>query len=107
RGGVRGSPRCPGRQRRGAPRPHPHLRPGTARARGRGHGGSDGEIAAGDVVGISGLQKEYDAQLRGRDEVEIFTVNASSCQDPLDCPEAERTNLATLEGGAPEPLKLT
>ena len=68
---------------------------------------SDGEITAGDVVGISGLQKEYDAQLRGRDEVEIFAVNASSCQDPLDCPEAERTTLATLEGGAPEPLKLT
>ena len=68
---------------------------------------SDGAIAAGDIVGISGLQKEYDAQLRGVDEVEIFTVNASDCKDPLECPKEGRTTLATLEGGAPEPLKLT
>lgn len=68
---------------------------------------SNGAIAAGDIVGISGLQKEYDAQLRGVDEVEIFAVDASDCKDPLECPEAERTTLATLEGGAPEPLQLT
>lgn len=68
---------------------------------------SDGAIEAGDIVGISGLQKQYDSQLRGVDAVEIFAVNASDCDDPLECGADERTVLATLDAGAPEDVVLT
>lgn len=68
---------------------------------------SAGAINPGDIVGLSGLQKQYDRQLRGSDAVEIFAVNADSCEDPLDCPADDRTVLATLDAGAPTPVQLT
>ncbi len=68
---------------------------------------SGGEISPGDIVGISGLQKHYDSQLRGTDTVEIFTVNSSDCADPLECDPEKRTVIATLDEGRPQDLQLT
>lgn len=68
---------------------------------------SDGEIDAGDVVGISGLQAHYDGQLRGQPDVEIFAVDSSVCDDPLECEQEDRHLLAEVAGEDPAPLELT
>lgn len=68
---------------------------------------SDGLISAGDIVGLSGLQKQYDPQLRGEPAVEIFTVDASDCKDPLECESEDRIVLETLNANAPTDLGLS
>lgn len=67
---------------------------------------SDGAIVQGDIVGLSGLQRDYDAQLRGVAAVEVFGVDAGTCE-PAECPPEERTVFANLDAGAPSPLVLT
>lgn len=57
---------------------------------------SDGDIAAGDVVGFSGLQKAYDERLRG---VPAVTVDAVSGE--------ERRTLADWKAAAGDPLETT
>lgn len=68
---------------------------------------SQGAISAGDIVGLSGLQHQYDESLRGVGAVEIFTVNSSACADPLECDPAERTVIARLDADAPQDLHLS
>ncbi len=57
---------------------------------------SDGDIGAGDVVGFSGLQKSYDARLRGAPAIAVEAVAGE-----------ERRTLAEWDGEAGEPLRTT
>ncbi|MCC3281442.1 penicillin-binding transpeptidase domain-containing protein [Arthrobacter caoxuetaonis] len=59
---------------------------------------SDGALSAGDVTGLSGLQQQYDEQLRGTDGVVIRTVNAE------DVPSAP---LFQSERASGQPLQTT
>lgn len=68
---------------------------------------SDGTITNGEVVGLSGLQKQYDTDLRGADEIEIYMVPATECVEPSDCDESERTQIVSLSSSPPEDLAIT
>lgn len=58
--------------------------------------GSDGTVAAGDIVGLSGLQKAKDAELRGTPSI---TINAVSGEQSRE--------LVSFEGAKAEPLATT
>ena len=45
--------------------------------------GSDGAIAAGDMTGLSGLQRQYDEQLRGRPGLTVLAT-ATATDPPVD-----------------------
>ena len=59
---------------------------------------SDGELSAGDQTGLSGLQQQYDSQLRGIDGVQIRTVTAENVSS---------APLFTSAGVAADPLQTT
>ncbi|MER2137507.1 MAG: hypothetical protein ABS909_06570, partial [Arthrobacter sp.] len=58
---------------------------------------ADGPLAEGDLVGLSGLQGEYDSQLRGSDAVTVRILNAdNSASAPLfEAPSEPGTALQT------------
>ncbi|GAA4188678.1 penicillin-binding transpeptidase domain-containing protein [Microbacterium oryzae] len=58
---------------------------------------SDGSVRAGDVVGLSGLQQTFDAQLRGTPSIAIEAVGDDD----------ERRTLAEFDGADGRPLSLT
>ncbi|MDN3309724.1 penicillin-binding transpeptidase domain-containing protein [Microbacterium oryzae] len=58
---------------------------------------SDGAVRAGDVVGLSGLQQAFDAQLRGTPSIAIDAVGDGD----------ERRTLAEFDGEDGRPLSLT
>lgn len=68
---------------------------------------SGGQISAGDVVGLSGLQRQYDEQLRGVGAIEVFTVDAATCEDPSECAIEDRRVLTSIDAGGPKDLVLT
>lgn len=68
---------------------------------------SHGEISAGDIVGLSGLQRQYDEQLRGVGAIEIFTVEEATCADPLECAAEDRRVLISIDSDGPKDLVLT
>lgn len=68
---------------------------------------SDGQISQGDIVGISGLQAQYDNQLRGAPAIEIFLVDTATCPEPLECEANERRVLTTIDATPPTDLHLT
>ncbi|MFP3468349.1 penicillin-binding protein, partial [Leifsonia sp. SIMBA_070] len=43
---------------------------------------ADGLLAPGDLTGLSGLQREYDSQLRGSDAVTVRVLNADNTPSP-------------------------
>ncbi|WAP53006.1 hypothetical protein OL239_07835 [Arthrobacter sp. ATA002] len=43
---------------------------------------ADGLLAPGDLTGLSGLQREYDSQLRGSDAVTVRVLNADNAPSP-------------------------
>ncbi|WP_110588597.1 penicillin-binding transpeptidase domain-containing protein [Microbacterium suaedae] len=61
---------------------------------------SDGEIAAGDQVGLSGLQATYDAELRGTPAITISAVSGEG-------EDAERRALTSWESEEADPLVTT
>lgn len=61
---------------------------------------SDGEISVGDIVGLSGLQARYDAQLRGQPGLSVVA-------EPSDAAAAEPRELYTRAPAAGEPLATT
>lgn len=63
--------------------------------------GSKNPVTASDVVGLAGLQQQYDAQLRGTPAVVLNAVLPGA-----DGPAATR-QLATIVGVAPIPLRTT
>lgn len=63
--------------------------------------GSKNPVTASDVVGLGGLQQQYDAQLRGTPAVVLSAVLPGA-----DGPAATRP-IATLAGTAPTPLRTT
>ncbi len=78
---------------------------------------SDGELQAGDVTGMSGLQAQYDEQLRGTPGASITAVPATPDTDTSGTSEAaaedqeaasvEPTELFTKAPVSGEPLKTT
>ncbi|WP_156252650.1 penicillin-binding transpeptidase domain-containing protein [Pseudactinotalea terrae] len=71
--------------------------------------GSEGQIEAGDVVGLSGLQRLYDAQLRGTPGMEVTLTGAAgevelSSSDPVDGADLETTLHTTLQAYAEDRL---
>ena len=57
---------------------------------------SDGELAVGDVVGVSGLEARYEDRLAGTDGVEVRAVSVDGNVRPLfDVEPADGTPLAT------------
>jgi len=62
---------------------------------------SDGAVVAGDTVGLSGLQRQYDEQLRGTPGVSIAVVPDGST------PDEESTEVFTVEPVAGVPLSTT
>lgn len=61
---------------------------------------SDGAIRAGDVVGLGGLQRRYDADLRGTDGLRVVVV-------PAEGSDAEPRELHATEAVAGSPLATT
>lgn len=59
---------------------------------------SEGRVQAGDIVGLSGLQRQYDAQLAGRPGVTVVATSADG---------ANRRDAFTLAGTPGEPLVTT
>jgi len=56
---------------------------------------SDGAIAAGDQVGLSGLQKAYDAELRGTPTITLNAVSGDESRELISFDGAEADPLAT------------
>lgn len=73
---------------------------------------SDGAVVAGDQVGLSGLQRRYDAQLRGIPGVQVRVLTTSgaspspSASSPSASPQAART-IFEARAVPGKPLKLT
>lgn len=72
---------------------------------------SDGQIAKGDVVGLSGLQRLYDDVLRGTPGVEVSLVDAEGeeiaelySSEPVDGANLETTLQTTLQSYAEDRL---
>lgn len=61
---------------------------------------SDGAVGAGDVVGLGGLQRRYDAELRGTDGLRVVVV-------PAEGSDAEPRELHTAEAAPGAPLATT
>ena len=59
---------------------------------------SDGQVVAGDLTGLSGLQRQYDAQLRGRPTLAVVVTAADA---------ATQRDVFALEGAPGEPLSTT
>ncbi|WP_243400772.1 MULTISPECIES: penicillin-binding transpeptidase domain-containing protein [Isoptericola] len=61
---------------------------------------SDGEVVAGDVVGLSGLQRDYDEQLRGADGLVVSAVpsegDAEDGEEPRELYRVEPTEGADV-----------
>jgi cell division protein FtsI/penicillin-binding protein 2 len=64
---------------------------------------SDGRLVAGDVTGLSGLQRQYDARLAGTPGVTVSKVTPASGEGG----EETRTELFTVEPVAGTPIQLT
>ena len=83
--GVRAGRRHP--QGPAQPRPDGDVRPGAARQRRAGHegdrAGSGGRIRAGDVTGIAGLQRTYDAVLAGTPGLVVHVTGQGAPDAPL------------------------
>jgi cell division protein FtsI/penicillin-binding protein 2 len=62
--------------------------------------GSEGRLAAGDLTGLSGLQRFYDKRLSGTAGVTVWKVSGSGG-------EAQRTELFSVEPTPGEPVQLT
>ncbi|MFC8922979.1 penicillin-binding transpeptidase domain-containing protein [Cellulosimicrobium sp. NPDC057127] len=62
---------------------------------------SDGAVVAGDTVGLSGLQRQYDEQLRGTPGVSVSVVPAEGA------PDAEPVEVFAVEPVAGVPLRTT
>jgi cell division protein FtsI/penicillin-binding protein 2 len=61
---------------------------------------SKGRLAAGDLTGLSGLQRQYDERLAGTTGVTVWKVSKSG-------EEAKRTELFTVAPTAGQPVQLT
>ena len=69
---------------------------------------SNGALKAGDTTGISGLQQQYDAQLRGSNGIQVFAEKAGlTAEEKQTLPNEGRRVLFQTELKAGTPLKTT
>ena len=69
---------------------------------------SNGALKAGDTTGISGLQQQYDAQLRGSDGIQVFAEKAGlTAEEKQALPDEGRRVLFQTETKVGTPLKTT